>query len=77
MLYKILISLIFAICPANIRSEIGYVSNSVTIVSGGNYWNYDTEFSAGQRVIVTFDTKGTEVVVDDEIIKVEEVYYDH
>ena len=69
----ILISLILAINPVNVRSDIGMIVNSETIQTTNSLWNYDTALPPGTTVVITFNTNGTETVVDDEIIKVEEV----
>lgn len=48
--------------------------NKVTIVSSnGNTWAFDTvaDYFIGERVIVTFDTRGTDTLFDDKIISVE------
>ena len=37
----------------------------------GNVWSIkDNGYSKGDRVIITFDTKGTNSILDDEIIKI-------
>ena len=37
----------------------------------GNVWNIkDNDYSKGENVIITFDTKGTNSILDDEIIKI-------
>ena len=69
----LLISLILAINPVNVYSDIGMIVNSETIETAGSLWNYDTTFPQGTVVVVTFNDNGTKTVVDDEIIKVEEV----
>ena len=79
MLCKILVLfLALAISSANIRTDTGVIIDNETISSGGNYWGYDTELSAGDYIVVTFDTNGTEKVTDDEIIsiRIEEENYE-
>ena len=37
----------------------------------GNVWSIkDNDYSKGENVIITFDTKGTNSILDDEIIKI-------
>ena len=69
----LLISLILAINPVNVRSDIGMIVNNETIETEGSLWNYDTTLPQGTVVVVTFNDNGTKTVIDDEIIKVEEV----
>lgn len=77
MLCKMLaLFLALAISSANIRTDTGVIIDNETISSGGNYWGYDTELSAGDCVIITFDTNGTSRVTDDEIIRIEEDNYE-
>ena len=48
------------------------VENDDTLLEDttGNVWSIkDSGYSMGDRVIVTFDTKGTNSILDDEIIK--------
>lgn len=49
------------------------VENEDTLLEDatGNVWSIkDNDYSKGDRVIVTFDTKGTNSILDDEIIKI-------
>lgn len=52
------------------------VNNSQFLMTGdSNVWNVaDTEFSNGNKVRVTFDTKGTADKTDDEIINIRRQY---
>ena len=69
----ILISLVLAISPASVRTEIGVVVNCETIDAGGHYWGQKTEIKPETPVVVYFDTKGTETVIDDEIVRMEPI----
>lgn len=54
-------------------AKIISVENDNTLLEDttGNVWNIkDNGYSRGGRVIVTFDTKGTNSILDDEIIKI-------
>ena len=49
------------------------VENDDTLLEDttGNVWSIkDTDYSKGENVIITFDTKGTNSILDDEIIKI-------
>lgn len=63
-------ALLVLMMVCSIRSETGIVVNENTIDSRGSYWVYDTEYKDGTEVVVTFDTKGTVIITDDEIIAV-------
>lgn len=56
-----------------IAAEVISVKNDDTLLEDttGNVWSIkDNSYSRGDRVIVTFDTKGSNSVLDDEIIKI-------
>ena len=56
-----------------ITAEVISIENNDTLLEDttGNVWSIkDNSYSKGDRVIVTFDTKGTNSVLDDEIIKI-------
>ena len=56
-----------------ITAEVISVENNDTLLedTAGNVWNIkDNSYSRGDRVIVTFDTKGSNSILDDEIIKI-------
>ena len=56
-----------------ITAEVVSVENNDTLLEDttGNVWSIkDNSYSRGDRVIVTFDTKGSNSVLDDEIIKI-------
>ena len=49
------------------------VENDDTLLEDttGNVWSIkDNDYSKGENVIITFDTKGTNSILDDEIIKI-------
>ena len=49
------------------------VENDDTLLEDttGNVWSIkDNGYSMGENVIITFDTKGTNSILDDEIIKI-------
>ena len=54
-------------------AKIVSVENDNTLLEDttGNVWSIkDNGYSIGDKVIVTFDTKGTNSILDDEIIKI-------
>ena len=56
-----------------ITAEVVSVENNDTLLEDttGNVWSIkDNSYSRGDRVIITFDTKGSNSVLDDEIIKI-------
>ena len=56
-----------------IKAEVISVENNDTLLEDttGNVWSIkDNSYSKGDRVIITFDTKGSNSVLDDEIIKI-------
>lgn len=56
-----------------ITAEVVSVENDDTLLEDktGNVWSIkDNSYSRGERVIITFDTKGSNSVLDDEIIKI-------
>ena len=56
-----------------IKAEVVSVENNDTLLEDitGNVWSIkDNNYSRGDRVIITFDTKGSNSVLDDEIIKI-------
>ena len=56
-----------------ITAEVISVENNDTLLEDttGNVWSIkDNSYSRGDRVIVTFDTKGSNSILDDEIIKI-------
>ena len=56
-----------------ITAEVISVENEDTLLEDttGNVWSIkDNSYSRGNRVIVTFDTKGSNSILDDEIIKI-------
>ena len=57
-----------------ITAEVISVENEDTLLEDttGNVWSIkDNSYSRGDRVIVTFDTKGSNSILDDEIIKID------
>ena len=62
-----------AVCGnGNIRMTNGVYhadTQSVTDVTG-NVWGYDTELPDDTKVCITFDTKNTDSIYDDEIVEV-------
>ena len=56
-----------------ITAKVISIENNDTLLEDttGNVWSIkDNSYSRGDRVIVTFDTKGSNSVLDDEIIKI-------
>ena len=56
-----------------IKAEVISVENNDTLLEDttGNVWSIkDNSYSRGDRVIITFDTKGSNSVLDDEIIRI-------
>ena len=56
-----------------ITAKVISVENDDTLLEDttGNVWSIkDNNYSKEDRVVVTFDTKGTNSVLDDEIIKI-------
>ena len=56
-----------------ITAKVVSVENDDTLLEDitGNVWSIkDNGYSIGDRVIVTFDTKGTNSILDDKIIKI-------
>ena len=54
-------------------AKIISVENNDTLLEDttGNVWSIkDNGYSRGDRVVITFDTKGTNSILDDEIIKI-------
>ena len=57
-----------------ITAEFISVENNDTLLEDttGNVWSIkDNSYSRGDRVIITFDTKGSNSVLDDEIIRID------
>ena len=57
-----------------IKAEVISVENNDTLLEDttGNVWSIkDNSYSRGDRVIITFDTKGSNSVLDDEIIRID------
>lgn len=56
-----------------ITAKVIGVENNDTLLEDttGNVWSIkDNDYSKGDRVIITFDTKGSDSILDDEIIKI-------
>lgn len=56
-----------------IRAEVVSIENNDTLLEDttGNVWSIkNNSYSKGDRVIITFDTKGSNSIMDDEIIKI-------
>lgn len=54
-------------------AKVVSVKNDDTLLKDttGNVWSIkDNDYSIGDKVIITFDTKGTNSILDDEIIKI-------
>ena len=54
-------------------AKVVSVENDDTLLEDttGNVWSIkDNDYSKGENVIITFDTKGTNSILDDEIIKI-------
>ena len=54
-------------------AKVVSVENDDTLLEDttGNVWNIkDNGYSKGDKVIITFDTKGTSSILDDKIIKI-------
>ena len=57
-----------------ITAEVVSVENNDTLLEDttGNVWSIKgNSYSRGDRVIITFDTKGSNSVLDDEIIRID------
>lgn len=53
-------------------SRPGVIIDNETIrTDDGNIWKYDTKYSKGSEVKVSFNNKNTETIFDDEVLKVE------
>ena len=77
MIKALVISVLLAVNPVSTRTEIGFIRNNETIeTADGNLWCIDIKDStiATKSVVVTFDTKGTEMVEDDEILRIDPIY---
>lgn len=59
---------------ANVVSTYETDNQTVSVIetSDGNIWEIGDELSAGKTYTVTFDTNGTETVLDDMVISVKE-----
>lgn len=56
-----------------ITAEVVSIENNDTLLEDttGNVWSIkNNSYSKGDRVIITFDTKGSNSILDDEIIKI-------
>ena len=78
MLVKISIAIVLSMFrteTANVVSTYETDNQTVSIIetSDGNIWEIGDELSAGKSYTVTFDTNGTETVLDDMVISVKEV----
>ena len=78
---KISIAILLTAISANTRTDTANVVStyetdnqtvSVIETSDGNIWEIGDELSAGKTYSVTFNTNGTETVLDDMIISVKE-----
>lgn len=60
---------------ANMVSTYETDNQTVSVIetSDGNIWEIGDELSAGKTYTVTFNTNGTETVLDDMVISVKEV----
>lgn len=62
-----------AVCGnGNIRMTNGVYHVDTQSVTDfyGEEWGYDADLPDGTAVIITFDTKGTENIYDDEIVEI-------
>lgn len=59
---------------ANVVSTYETDNQTVSVIetSDGNIWEIGDELSTGKTYTVTFDTNGTETVLDDMVISVKE-----
>ena len=59
---------------ANVVSTYETDNNTVSVIetSDGNIWEIGDELSVGKTYAVTFNTNGTETVLDDMVISVKE-----
>lgn len=78
MLVKISIAIVlsmFRTDTAHVVSTYETDNNVVSVIetSDGNIWEIGDELNAGTTYSVTFDTNGTETVLDDMVISVKEV----
>lgn len=78
MLVKVSVAIIlsmFRTDTAHVVSTYETDNNVVSVIetSDGNIWEVGDELSAGKTYSVTFDTNGTETVLDDMVISVKEV----
>ena len=56
-----------------ITAKVISIENNDTLLEDttGNVWSIkDNDYSKGEYVIITFDTKATNSILDDEIIKI-------
>lgn len=76
MIKALFISMLLAVNPSSTRTEIGFVRNAETIeTADGNLWCGDVDPTiATKAVVVTFDTKGTDKIEDDEILEINPIY---
>lgn len=77
MLVKISIAIVLSMFrteTANVVSTYETDNNTVSVIetSDGNIWEIGDELSAGKTYAVTFNTNGTETVLDDMVISVKE-----
>ena len=78
MLVKISIAIVlsmFRTDTANVVSTYETDNNTVSVIetSDGNIWEVGDELDSEKSYTVTFDTNGTETVLDDMVISVKEV----
>lgn len=78
MFIKISVSIVLSMFrteTANVVSTYETDNNTVSVIetSDGNIWEIGDELSAGKTYAVTFNTNGTETVLDDMVISVKEV----
>ena len=71
---KLFIGALVASSPVNTNTYITtgtYYTDSQTVIdSTGEEWGYDTEYSDGTPVIITFDSQGTDSRYDDVVTSV-------
>lgn len=77
MLVKISVTIILSMFrteTANVVNTYETDNNTVSVIetSDGNIWEVGDELSAGKTYSVTFNTNGTETVLDDMVISVKE-----
>lgn len=78
MLVKISIAIVLSMCHTNTANAVStYKTDNQTVsvieTSDGNIWEIGDELDSAKSYTVTFDTNGTETVLDDMVISVKEV----